>query len=109
MLRDGGSLCATFVGANSCEYALIVRIELASRGSPDFESRYSAPVVVEGPIAATSIQVSWEHAAILLRQVVAMLPAGASRFWIAPMAECLARRGDISYSEVMAITRLSPP
>jgi len=109
MLRDGGSLCAAFVGADSCQYWLLVPIERSPVGSATFEDRcYADPVVIDRPFAATPIQVSWEHAAILLRQIVAMLPADAPKYWVAPMSECLARCGNISYGEVKGLRDASP-
>ena len=109
MLRDGGSLCASFNGADSCEYWLLVPIQKASFDPADFENRrYADPVIVDRPFAATPIQVSWEHAAIMLRQIIAMLPADAPRAWIGPMSECLVRRGNISYKEVKELLNASP-
>jgi hypothetical protein len=109
MLRDGGSLCASFVGADGSQYWLLVPIDPASSDSASFEARrYAEPVVVDRPDAAKPIQVSWDHAAILLRQIVSMLPAGRPRSWIAPMTECLTRRGAITYGDVMALQKTSP-
>lgn len=108
MLRDGGSLCAAFAGADGSEYWLLVPVEQAASDSPAFESRrYAEPVVVDRPHGATPIQVSWDHAAILLRQIVFMLPASASRSWVASMIECVARRGDMTYSDVTALHKES--
>jgi hypothetical protein len=108
MLRDGGSLCAVFVGADGSEYWLLVPIEQASSDSSSFETRrYAEPFVLDRPHSATPIQVSWEHASILLSQIVSMLPESAPRRWISPMTECLVRRGNITYRDVMALQQAS--
>ena len=70
MLRDGGSLCASFQGSDSCEYWLLLRIRLATVGL-DMTERlgYEAPVLVDRTTQLET-QLTWEHANALLGQAL---------------------------------------
>lgn len=39
------------------------------------------------------IEISWDHAAVVLHQALALLPPDAPRKWLEPMARCIAIRG----------------
>ena len=88
-LRDGGSLCAAFQGVNGAQYWLVLPVVLDG----DEPRGYSAPILVERPFAPEEVQVSWEHAALLLDQVERLLPVGKSRSWIDPMYKAIQNRG----------------
>ena len=92
MLRDGGSLCASFQGANGSTYWLVVPVRM----SADFQTQlgYGHPVVVERPFAPAEVSVLWPHAETLLRQVERLLPPSASRGWVEPMYECIRAGGN---------------
>ena len=91
MLRDGGSLCASFQGANGSRYWLVLPVRMS-----DDHSRlgYADPVIVERPFAPEELTVSWRHAEILLRQIERLLPPTAERDWVEPMYECIRAQGD---------------
>ena len=75
VLRDGGSLCASFQGSDSCEYWLLLRIRLAEV-ELDMTERlgYEAPVLVDRTTQLET-QLTWEHAKGLLGQAQRMQPA----------------------------------
>ena len=92
MLRDGGSPCAIFKCANGAQYWLLLPVILATDGSWT-RLGYEQPVIVERSPGSGEIEISWEHAAIVLRQVVALLPAEEPRKWVESMARCIASHG----------------
>lgn len=90
MLRDGGSLCASFQGANGSVYWLVLPIRLYG----DDVGTYDPPVVVERPFAPVEMQVSWSHAKTILRQVEQSLPHEATWDWVEPMYACIEMQGN---------------
>jgi len=92
MLRDGGSLCASFQGSNGSHYWLVLPIRLDVQGTGE-PLGYGAPIVVERPFAPEELQVSWQHAEIPLRQIERLLPPAAERKWVASMYQCIATQG----------------
>jgi hypothetical protein len=68
MLRDGGSLCASFQGQDSCEYWLLLRIKLAEVDLNMTERLgYDTPVLLDR-VTQLETQLTWEHAEAILGQ-----------------------------------------
>jgi hypothetical protein len=66
MIRDGGSLAADFHGANGSNYWLLYRLISRTLPSRMIERLgYAMPVVVERQVG-TEIEISWDHALILI-------------------------------------------
>lgn len=69
MIRDGGSLAAIFHGSDSCEYWLFFEIRI-SNSNPNVAERlgYAEPKVVNRHTNC-EVEITWEHAAVMLRQI----------------------------------------
>lgn len=92
LLRDGGSLGASFQGANGMRYRLQLPIIVGGDGC----RKYDQPVVYEAPYASYgvfAVELSWDHARVILRQVEAQLPEGADRSWLGPMYNAIRLEG----------------
>lgn len=92
VLRDGGSLCASFQGINGSRYWLVLPIRHGAHKSGQ-SLGYENPIAVERPFAPEEMQVSWTHAEALLRQFERPLPPEADRKWVQPMYDCIAKQG----------------
>ncbi len=96
VLRDGGSLCASFQGSDSCEYWLLLRIRLAEVELDMIERLgYEAPVLVDRTTQQES-QLSWEHAKALLGQAQRMQPAKSDEPALEYMAKAIESHGDLT-------------
>ena len=92
MIRDGGSLAASFQGADSAEYWLFFQVSLSEVPDGTLERlAYQAPAVVERQ-AGTSVDVSWTQAKVLLNQLRPLLRDDAHRGWLETM--CVVAEGD---------------
>lgn len=91
MLRDGGSFCASFQGANGSHYWLVLPVIL--EGS--HVKGYAQPVLLERPYAPEEWQVSWPHAKSILHQVESLLRETQSRQYVARMYEIIDSEGSI--------------
>lgn len=91
MLRDGGSLCASFQGANGSYYWLLLPLVLEGNNAIAYEQ----PVIVERPYAVKPIQISWAHAKTILHQVDVLLPATKDRKYVERMYEAIRNEGRI--------------
>jgi hypothetical protein len=91
MLRDGGSLCASFQGANGSYYWLLLPVVLEGNKVIAYEQ----PVIVERPFAAKPIQISWAHAKIILQQVDALLPNTEDRKHAERMYKAIGNAGRV--------------
>ena len=82
MVRDGGSLAAIFQGSNGAEYSLCFPL-LHQRLSSGVLERlgYGKPIVTERQ-ASIEIEVSWEHALILINQVRPLLREPREVHWL---------------------------
>lgn len=73
LIRDGGSLAASFLGENGSEYWLFYRLLRRTLASGMVERLgYAKPVVVERQ-SGIEIEISWEHALILINQIRPLL------------------------------------
>ena len=100
MIRDGGSLAAVFHGSNGSEYWLLFEINLKTLPSGEWQrTNYLNPVVVERQ-AGTAIEVSWQHAKVLLNQIRSFLHEKMHHEMLAIMMSVAEAEGEISYEEV---------
>src|ERR1700691_3798951 len=85
MIRDGGSLAVTWQGAEGAEYWLFFKIEAERRNSEMTERvGYSSPVIVDR-LTGNTIDVSWEHALVLLHQVRLLVTESEDLRWLEMM------------------------
>jgi hypothetical protein len=85
MIRDGGSLAAIFQVANGSEYWLFFRVDVQELPSGEVERvGYKSPVVVERQVG-NEVEVSWQHAKILLNQMRPLLREESHRTWLEAM------------------------
>ena len=85
MIRDGGSLAAIFQGENGSEYWLLFKVSMRALPSGETERlRYERPVIVERQVGS-EIEISWQHAKILLNQMRPMLHEESHRQWLEAM------------------------
>jgi hypothetical protein len=85
MIRDGGSLAAIFHGGDSCEYWLFFKIRM-SNSKPNVAERlgYSEPKVVNRR-TNSEVEITWEHAAVMLRQIEKFTHTNHDRQWLKKM------------------------
>jgi hypothetical protein len=106
MIRDGGSLKAEFVGANSSKYCLYFQLISEERLSGEFvRLGYEQPVVFEqlefreenriNWQRINQVEVSWAHAKVLLYQLRALLQSDQDSTWLAAMEEVASTEGEI--------------
>jgi hypothetical protein len=106
MIRDGGSLQASFVGANGSKYCLWFKL-VTQRDSQGQHRRagYSNPIVFERLEfhhpnsfewrSANQVEVSWEHATTLLHQFRNHPLSDAQARWLAAMEKVATLRGGL--------------
>lgn len=85
MIRDGGSLAAIFHGGDSCEYWLFLEIRI-SNSNPNEAERlgYAKPKVVNRH-TNSEVEITWEHAAVILGQIEKMADRDGDRHWLKKM------------------------
>jgi hypothetical protein len=95
MIRDGGSLAASFQGKNGSEYWLFFRLRQRTLPSGMFERLgYAKPVVVERQVG-TEIEISWEHALILINQIRPLLRQSQDVEWLDAMQATAIAKGEL--------------
>ncbi len=95
MIRDGGSLAAIFQGANGSEYWLFFKAVIRELPTGEHERvGYERPVVVEQQVG-NEIEVSWQHAEILLNQMRPLLREEAHRTWLEAMYAAARTNGQL--------------
>src|SRR5215475_11958739 len=93
MIRDGGSLAATFRGADGCEYWLFLQVRLNKLSSGEHERvGYEGPVVLDR-LAGREISISWQQARVLFAQMGPLLQDERDRKWFPIMEEALLAEG----------------
>ena len=93
MIRDGGSLAAVFQGANGSQYWLLFPIEIHDLPSGEWERLgYMSPVVVDRQ-SGCHIDVSWQHAIVLIHQIEALTTEQSSIKWLNVMESTAAACG----------------
>jgi hypothetical protein len=73
LIRDGGSLCSSFVGTDSVTYWLFFKLVIVDT-SPGYREakHYSTPVVVDR-LSGISMSISWDHAKAMLHEFASLL------------------------------------
>lgn len=85
MIRDGGSLAASFQGENGSEYWLFYRLLHRTLPTGIFERlAYAKPVVVDRQVG-TEFEISWEQALILIHQIRPLLRTAQDDEWLDAM------------------------
>ena len=104
MIRDGGSLQASFFGPNGSLHCLYFRLasQLDSQGKHK-RSGYSSPIVFERLEfrhltsfewqSVNEVEVSWEHAAVILHQFHSHPLSDAQVRWLNVMEEVASLKG----------------
>lgn len=106
MIRDGGSLAAQFVGTNGSGYELHFGLIQESEETAGFvRVGYAPPVVYERLEIRQDnrfewrridqIEVSWEHASVLLHQLRSHLRNEEHRKWLETMEEVANTHGQL--------------
>jgi len=105
-IRDGGSLQASFMGANGSKYCLWFQI---INGEPSSErtgsAKFEAPIVFErlefrSPNrfewhSANEVEVTWEHASVLLNQFYGFPLSDIQARWLKTMEDVASLRGSL--------------
>ena len=95
MIRDGGSLAASFQGINGSEYWLLFKLRSRDLPSGEVERvEYEKPVVTERRMG-TGIEISWEHAKILLNQMRPLLREETDLRWLEAMCASAESNGQL--------------
>lgn len=106
MIRDGGSLQAEFIGANGSQYG--IHLQLISEETPQGDwvrTGYKRPIVFEKLTiwqpdrlewqAIHPVEISWEHAKVLLHQLRAFVQRDEDAQWLAAMETVVRTKGKI--------------
>ena len=102
MIRDGGSLTAVFQGTNGTQYWLFFKININILPSGEWERLgYMSPAVVDHQ-SGCHIDVSWQHATVLLHQIEALTTDESSIKWLNVMESTAAACGRLP-SEIARI------
>jgi len=101
VIRDGGSLGAFFVGTDSVEYWLFFGV-ITVETSPGYRQAkgYEDPVVIDR-LVGTHTSIPWQHALILLGQMLPLLKVQADIAVAESMIE-LAQNSGVPTSRVIA-------
>jgi hypothetical protein len=95
MVRDGGSLAATFQGSDGCEYWLFLKVRINKLSSGDWERvGYEAPVIIDR-LAWRAIPITWQHARVFLAQMRPLLRDERDRKWYGIMEEAVLAEGPL--------------
>jgi hypothetical protein len=95
MIRDGGSLAASFDGADGSPYSLLLKVRIGERAGGGAERLgYEAPVIFDA-VSRQEIQVSWNHAQVLLGQIARLIDGEEDLKWLRAMEEVVASRGGL--------------
>jgi hypothetical protein len=106
MIRDGGSLAAIFHANDSCEYWLFFEIRMF-KSNPNVAERlgYAEPKVVN---RYTNIEVgiTWEHAAMMLRQIEKLTHINHDLQWLKKM-QAVADSNNFVWMRILSMRRTS--
>jgi hypothetical protein len=95
MIRDGGSLAAIFQGSNGSQYWLFFKVNQRPLPSGEIErTGYLKPVVIDR-LTRTGIEISWQHANILLNQMRPLVREDRDREWLEIMAATVSGQGEL--------------
>jgi len=94
MVRDGGSFSAMFRCADSTEFALFFRVQVAEHPLHGSERVNYLPPVLKDKLAGTEVSLSWEHAQVMLSQLCALAIDGSSREVLEIMSEIAQSKGE---------------
>lgn len=95
MIRDGGSLAATFQGSDCCDYWLFLEVQIRKHPSGEWERLgYADPVIIDRLIG-TSTPINWQHAQIFLKQIRSMVFAERDVKWLECMEMVIATHGQV--------------
>jgi hypothetical protein len=93
MIRDGGSLAASFQGANGAEYWLFFQLRQQDLPSGQIERLgYEKPIVIERQSGIQS-EVTWQHAVTLISQIRPLLCATSDEEWLEAMESVAQQEG----------------
>lgn len=93
MIRDGGSLAATFQGTDGCEYLLFLPIRRNKKGpGVAFGPGYDEPLIID-QLVQREIPINWHQAEMLLSQIRPLLERESDQKWFAFMSEVVRLRG----------------
>ncbi len=95
MLRDGGSLAATFQGADAAEYWLLLQVRVRELPSGRTERLGYEPPYLLARETGLKTHISWEHAWALLNQARSMVRTEQDGLWLQHMAEAVRGRGQL--------------
>jgi hypothetical protein len=91
--RDGGSLAASFQGANGAEYWLFFQLRQQSLPSGQIERLgYEKPILIERQ-SGIQTEVTWQHAIALISQVRPLLRAISDEEWLEAMESVAEQEG----------------
>jgi hypothetical protein len=97
-IRDGGSLGAFFVGSDSVEYWLFLKIVLLEVAPGHREVKgYESPVIIDR-LVGTRTSVSWDHARAILHEIVPLLREEKERTVAALMIDITRISGNLTSS-----------
>jgi hypothetical protein len=93
MIRDGGSLAATFLGSDGCEYWVFLPVRINKLASGEWQrTGYEEPVILDR-LTQRNIPITWQHAQIFLAQMLPLLRNESDLKWHAIMTEALSSKG----------------
>jgi hypothetical protein len=109
MIRDGGSLAATFMGIDGSKYWLFFPV-LVDHSVPGYVTTlgYGDPQVVDC-LVGTAVTVSWQHATVLLNQIRPWLKDEEHLSTLEVLADIAAHEGAVTAAAIERFPSLRGP
>jgi hypothetical protein len=109
LVRDGGSLAAFFVGVDGVEYRLFFGVVVVD-SAPGYREAtgYSVPVIIKR-LVGTNTSVSWDHARVLLAEMLPLLRESRHRAVAESMLEVAKNDGKLTPGVVAQFEVLQVP
>lgn len=107
MIRDGGSLAAVIHDPHGSQYWLFLQIRMGHLPTGEIERLgYASPVVVDR-LTGRAVPMSWQHAAVFLKQIGRLIERESDLTWFGAMQEVVATNGSLpaGIEKLMGIPR----
>jgi hypothetical protein len=96
LIRDGGSLCASFVGTDSASYWLFFKLVIVDTSPGYREAKHYATPVIGDRLSGTSISITWDHAKAMLSEISSLLSKPTHHEAVDSMLDIAQNEGQIT-------------
>ena len=96
LIRDGGSLCASFLGADSATYWLLFKLIIVDTSPGYREAKHYATPVILDRLSGTSVSITWDHAKAMLGEISSLLSKQTHHEAVDSMLDIAQNEGQIT-------------